>query len=134
MIRLLCVDDDPIVRAYLAMRLGLEPDIRVAGVVASAGEALAFVRENAVDVLLVDYKLQGSDGMQLLGAVAAQGGAEDGPRVLFCTGLLDDEFDARAMAMGASGVVAKDRMAADLIPAVRAVAGGRAWFRSVPPA
>jgi DNA-binding NarL/FixJ family response regulator len=130
-IRLLCVDDDPLVRTYLATRLALEPDIEVVGVVETAGEALSFVRAGQpVDVLLVDYCLQGADGLQLVGAVTGGANAEagSGPRVLLCTGLGTGTLDLQARRLGACGIVAKDRLNADLVPAVRAAARGDAWF------
>ena len=130
MIRLLCVEDDPLVRTYLATRLALEPDIEVEGVVSNAGEALMFLGREAVDVVLLDYRLEGADGMQLLGAISNGGRFSNprAPRVLFCTGVADGSFDSRARAMGAAGVVPKDQMASELLPAVRAVAEGRHWF------
>jgi len=130
MIRLLCVEDDPLVRTYLATRLALEPDVRVAGVVSSAGEAIAFLRREAVDLVLLDYQLEGADGMQLLGALARAQAPHPTPRVLFCTGLADETFEAAARALGAAGVVAKTRMAAELLPALRAVSEGKQWFRA----
>ena len=130
MIRLLCVEDDPLVRTYLATRLALEPDIEVEGVVSNAGEALMFLGREPVDVVLLDYRLEGADGMQLLGAISNGGRFADAhaPRVLFCTGIADGSFDAHAREMGAAGVVPKDQMASELLPAVRAVARGGHWF------
>lgn len=132
MIRLLCVEDDPLVGSYLATRLGLEPDIEVRGVIPDASEALAFLREQRVDIVLLDYRLEGADGMQLLSALSGEGAEPAGStvRVLFCTAVADGAFDSQARALGAAGVVPKDQMAAQLIPAVRAVAGGESWFRS----
>ena len=133
MIRLLCVEDDPLVGSYLATRLGLEPDIEVRGVIPDASEALAFLREQRVDIVLLDYRLEGADGMQLLSALSGDGAEPAGTpavRVLFCTAVADGAFDSQARALGAAGVVPKDQMAAQLIPAVRAVAGGESWFRS----
>lgn len=127
MIRLLCVDDDPLVRTYLATRLALEPDIQVVGVLSEAGEALRFLSREQVDVVLLDYRLQGADGLQLLGALGQQV-STGSPRVLFVTGLADEEFHAQAREMGAAGVVTKDQMASELIPAVRAVMSGGTWF------
>lgn len=132
-IRLLCVEDDPLVRTYLTTRLSLEPDILVAAGVPGAAEALAFLREERVDLILLDYLLEGADGMQLLG-ILRQNPPPDGgppPRVLFCTGHADAAFDARARAMGAAGVIPKERMATELVPAVRAVAAGGLWFTFV---
>src|SRR4051794_12787819 len=68
-IRVLCVEDDPLLRAYLAARLEMEPDVEVRGLVATAGEALTFLREEPVDVILLDYQLDGADGLQLLRAI-----------------------------------------------------------------
>jgi DNA-binding NarL/FixJ family response regulator len=129
-IRLLCVEDDPLVRTYLATRLALEADIDVAGVVPSAGEALRFLGQESVDVVLLDYRLEGADGLQLLSAIESRSHAEHGstPRVLFCTGVSDGAFDQEARARGAAGVLTKDQMPSDLLTAVRAVAGGREWF------
>jgi DNA-binding NarL/FixJ family response regulator len=55
-------------------------------------------------------------------------GAEHRPAVLFYTGFANEEFEAQARLMGARGVVDKERMATDLIPAVRAVAAGEGWY------
>lgn len=131
-IRLLCVEDDPLVRTYLATRLSLEADIDVAGVVPSASEALMFLGQQSVDVVLLDYRLEGADGLQLLSAIESRSHAQHGtaPRVLFCTGMADGMFDAEARARGAAGVLTKDQMAGSLITAVRAVAEGREWFTS----
>ncbi|MFN3650280.1 MAG: response regulator transcription factor [Armatimonadota bacterium] len=131
MVRVLCVEDDPLVRTYLATRLALERDLEVAAVVGTAPEALAYLAAHPVDVVLLDYVLENSpDGMQLLGAILARR-AEQGsrtPRVLFCTGMADLDFERRARAAGADGVLAKNRMADDLTTAVRAVASGACWF------
>lgn len=131
MVRLLCVEDDPLMRVYLTTRLGLEPDVRVVGAVGTAGDALGFVRRQDVDVILLDYRLAGADGLQLLGALGDQFPQQvgDGPRVLFCTGLADAEFELEARAHGAAGVVAKELISRELLPAIRAVAGGENWFR-----
>lgn len=130
MIRLLCVEDDPLLATYLATRLGLEPDIQVAAVVPSATEAMGVLRREAVDVVLLDYRLQGADGLQLLGALQAVGGdGLESPKVLFCTGAADETFSIAARQHGAVGVVPKDQMSAQLLPAVRCVAEGGSWFK-----
>ena len=132
MIRLLCVDDDPLMRAYLATRLDAEPDIQVLGAVADVQRAMIYLRRGEVDVLLLDYHLQGGDGTQLVQSMCPWTrwalAAVDRPVVLFCTGFADDAFRAKARMLGARGVVDKARLASDLIPAVRAVADGGAWF------
>lgn len=132
MVRLLCVDDDPLARCYLATRLDMEPDIEVVGQVDSAAAACAYLRGADVDLILLDYELGGTDGLQLLQAISLwyenlpDGGRR--PAVVFCTGHSDSEFQVKARALGADGVVPKDRAGTELIPAVRAVVGGGCWF------
>ena len=132
MIRLLCVDDDPLIRTYLATRLGLEPDICVTGVVSNARDALEAIRLGNLDVVILDYQMDGQTGMDLLKQLMQQpvcdGGAR--PRILFCTGWADDSLEECARSHGAAGVVAKEQMSTELVPAVRAVAAGGEWYRS----
>jgi len=132
MIRVLSVEDDPLVQSYLTARLSSEPDIEVVGQVASAGAACGFLRQNEADVVLLDYQLGTADGLQLLQAISLwfeEVPAEHcRPVVLFCTGYGGSEFEARARAMGAEGVVAKQRASTELVPAVRSVAAGGCWF------
>jgi DNA-binding NarL/FixJ family response regulator len=82
-------------------------------------------------VILLDYRLSGADGLQFLGALEqdAPSHGDSHPRVLFCTGMADATFELEARALGAAGVVAKEQIARELIPAIRAVAGGESWFR-----
>jgi DNA-binding NarL/FixJ family response regulator len=123
--RVLCVEDDVLVRTYLAARLELEPDLRVVGTVASAGEALRLLRAQPVDLILLDYRLEGADGLQLLRALTASGTA---PCVLFYTGLADEYLERRARELGAAGVVSKTSAGDTLLRALRVVAGGGTWF------
>jgi DNA-binding NarL/FixJ family response regulator len=132
MIRLLSVDDDPLMRAYLATRLDAEPDIHVVSAVADLQRAMVYLRREAVDVLLLDYHLHGADGTQLVQFMCPWTRwsiiGDDRPAILFCTGFADDAFRSKARLLGARGVVAKERVATDLIPAVRTVAQGGSWF------
>jgi DNA-binding NarL/FixJ family response regulator len=134
MIRVLCVEDNPLVRAYLEQRLAIEPDIHVVSTVSHARGALTYLRQEAVDVVLLDYQLDDEDGMQMLDVINDCEGwileRRDGPAILFCTGYADEEFEARARLKGARGVIAKQRMARDLLTAIRAVAEGGQWFPS----
>jgi CheY-like chemotaxis protein len=138
MIRLLCVDDDPLVRSYLTTRLSVEPGMHVVGSASGAAEAFAYLKQERIDVVLLDYQLvDGPDGLQLLQAVSLWAGdlpPQHRPAVLFCTGYADDDLAERARSQGASGMVAKDRVGSELIPAVRAVAEGGQWFGTEIPA
>jgi DNA-binding NarL/FixJ family response regulator len=137
MIRLLCVEDDPIVRTYLATRLQAEPDIQVIGTVPDTQRAMIHLRRGEVDVVLLDYHLQGTDGTNLIQSMSPwtpwSNDAEDRPAVLFCTGFADEAFQSKARMLGARGVVPKDRMVDELLPAIRAVARGGMWFSAEPP-
>lgn len=130
MIRILCVDDDPLMRTYLATRLALEPDMTVVGVVGSAAEAMSHLARTEVDVVVLDYQMDGMTGIELLRVISPRTETDPDLRraVLFCTGWADEVFIQEARALGASGVVAKEQMSTNLIPAVRAVAGRATWF------
>jgi DNA-binding NarL/FixJ family response regulator len=102
------------------------------GAVPDVERALVDLGRNEVDVVLLDYHLHGRNGMELLQAMNpwmkwAEGG-EHRPAVLVCTGFADDALESQARLMGARGVLAKDRMASDLVPAVHAVAEGNGWY------
>jgi DNA-binding NarL/FixJ family response regulator len=135
MIRVLCVEDNPLVRAYLEQRLAIEPDIQVVSTVSHARGALTYLRQEEVDIVLLDYQLEHEDGMQMLDVINDWEGwsleGRAGPSILFCTGYADEPFEERARLKGASGVIAKQRMARDLITAIRAVAEGGQWFPNV---
>jgi DNA-binding NarL/FixJ family response regulator len=132
MIRLLCVEDDPLVRTYLVNLLTTETDLRVVGAVSDISRALIYLRHDEIDVVLLDYQLHGSDGTRLLQTMSPwqkwSNATEHHPAVLFCTGFADLGFEAKARLLGARGVVAKERLNVDLIPAIRTVAGGNFWF------
>jgi DNA-binding NarL/FixJ family response regulator len=134
MIHLLCVEDDPSMRSYLTTRLAEEPDIRMVSAVSDIRTALIYLRREKIDVVLLDLHLHGLDGTHLLQAMYPQGrGAhsnEHHPAVLFCTGFADEAVGAQARLLGAHGVLSKDQLVRDLIPAVRTVARGDCWFNS----
>ena len=66
MIRLLCIEDDPLVRVYLTTRLAAEPDIEVVGSVPDIQRALIDLRRSEIDVVVLDFHLLGRTGTQLL--------------------------------------------------------------------
>jgi DNA-binding NarL/FixJ family response regulator len=131
-IRLLCVEDDPLVRVFLTTRLAAEPDFELVGAVPDIERALIDLRRSEIDVVLLDFHLLGRTGTELLQVMSPWTrwceAAEHRPAILFCTGFANEAFEAQARLLGARGVVAKERMASDLIPAVRAVAAGDGWY------
>src|SRR5438876_1002222 len=132
MIRVLCVEDDPIMRRFLAERLEAEPGIQMVSAVSDLPRALLYLRPGEVDIVLLDYQLHGVEGTQLLETMfpwyRGAGACDQNPAVLFCTGFADEAFEAKARLLGARGVVAKEAVARDLIPALCAVASGGLWF------
>ena len=132
MIRLICVDDEPLMRMYLHTRLSAERDIEVVGSVPNIARAMDYLKSTEIDVILLDYHLPGKDGTELLRGMSPwlqwTETIETIPAILFCTGFATAEFAAQARTLGAHGVVAKERLAIELVPAVRAVASGGFWF------
>ena len=136
MIRVLCVEDDPVMRELLDAVLRREADVQLVGTVASVREALGVLTSAPVDVVVLDWFLaEAESGLRLLQTLAtweAQRVMADLPRTLVCTGYRDEVL-ATAEAWGAHGVVEKPRLSTDLVPALRAVAGGSTWFLTVEP-
>ena len=133
-IRLLCVEDDPIVQKYLVALFQTVGDVSLVGVVGSVNEACAYLYRQSVDLVLVDNRLPGGHGLELLehilGNQKRASDAGEAPAVLFCTGDDSDALRSRLQARGAMGLVAKSRVYQDLLPAIRSVAQGTPWFPS----
>jgi DNA-binding NarL/FixJ family response regulator len=121
MIRVLLADDHPVVRAGLRGMLAAEPDIEVAGEAASGPEAVARARTGAYDVILMDLRMPGGDGVAATEHILA---ADPGARVLILTTYEADTDILRAVEAGATGYLLKDATPAELAGAVRAAARG----------
>ncbi|MFD7814675.1 response regulator [Streptomyces sp. NPDC059785] len=117
-IRLLLVDDDPLVRAGLSLMLGGADDIEIVGEAADGGEAGALVDRTRPDVVLMDIRMPGTDGLVATERLRARA---DAPQVLVLTTFHADEQVLRA---GAGGFVLKDTPPAEILAAVRRVAAG----------
>jgi DNA-binding NarL/FixJ family response regulator len=124
-IRLLLVDDQPLVRAGLRMVFEPESDIEIVGEAADGDEALRRVRELGPDVALMDVRMPRRDGIQATRSVLGGAFAEP-PRVLVLTTFDDDEYVYEALRAGASGFLLKDAPPEALVAAVRAVVAGDA--------
>jgi DNA-binding NarL/FixJ family response regulator len=125
MIRVALVDDQAIVRAGLARILSPADGFEVVAECADGQEAVDTLPAVRPDVVLMDIRMPRLDGIAATAQVTA--GAEPLP-VLVLTTFGEDEVLWGAIEAGASGFVLKDSSAEDLIAAVRAVAGGGAWF------
>lgn len=118
MLRVMIVDDHPIVREGLRGMLAAEPDIEVAGEAASGDEAVALVPRVRPDVVLMDLRMPSGDGVSAIERLP-------GHRILVLTTFQDDADIVRAIEAGAAGYLLKDASRADLAAAVRDVAAGR---------
>ena len=124
MIRVLLADDQGLVRAGFRMILRAEPDIEVVGEAGDGAEAVSRARETAPDVVLMDIRMPGVDGVEATRRIAAT----DGPRVLVLTTFDLDEYVYEALRAGASGFLLKDVPEEQLVAAIRVVAAGGSLF------
>ena len=122
-IRLLIVDDQALVRMGFRMLLEAEPGIRVVGEAASGSDALRIATELRPDVVLMDVRMPGLDGIATTKALLER---SPNSRVIILTTFDLDEYAFGGLRAGASGFLVKDTRPEDLLAAVRAVAGGEA--------
>jgi DNA-binding NarL/FixJ family response regulator len=120
-IRVLVADDQALVRAGFRAILEAQDDLEVVGEAGDGGEAVAIARELRPDVVLMDVRMPGVDGIEATRRLLRDG---DGPRVLMLTTFDLDEYVYEAMRAGASGFLLKDAPRDQLVGAVRTVAAG----------
>jgi len=121
-IRVLIVDDDPLLRAGLKLMLGGAPDIRVVGEAGDGRGVQGLIDRLAPDVILMDIRMPGTDGLTATEAVRRRPGA---PEVVILTTFDADEHVLRALRAGAAGFVLKDTPPGEIVDSVRRVAGGQ---------
>jgi DNA-binding NarL/FixJ family response regulator len=120
-VRILIVDDDPLVRAGLAMILGGPPDLAVVGEAADGSEVVPAVDAYAPHVVLMDIRMPRLDGLAATELLRAR---PDPPEVIVLTTFHADEYVLRALRAGASGFLLKDTPPAEIRRAVTRVAAG----------
>jgi len=120
-ISVLIVDDHPVVRRGLRVLLEVQDGIEVAGETGEGASALALDAEHAPDVILLDLKLPGMDGIAVLGELRARGSAA---RVLVLTSATEPASASLAVRSGAAGVLYKDVDPDALVRAIRSVHDG----------
>jgi DNA-binding NarL/FixJ family response regulator len=124
-VRVLLVDDQPLLRTGFRMILEAEPDIAVVGEAGEGEQALEAVRALQPDVVLMDVRMPRMDGVEATRRI--MGGERTGQvRVLVLTTFDLDEYVVEGLRAGASGFLLKDAPADDLIHAIRVVAAGDA--------
>lgn len=119
--KILIADDDPLVRMGLRAIMASEPGWEVVAEAADGREALAAVTQHRPDVVLMDVRMPNLDGLAATAQITA---SDAGTRVLVLTTFEVDEYVFEAMRSGAAGFVLKRLPPAELIEAVRVVAGG----------
>jgi DNA-binding NarL/FixJ family response regulator len=126
-IRVAIVDDQALVRTGFRMVLEAEPGIHVVGEAADGGEAIDLVAATDIDVLLMDVRMPGLDGIAATRSVVAAAGAT---RVIVLTTFDLDDYAFGALRAGASGFLLKDVRPAELVDAIRTVHAGEAALSS----
>jgi DNA-binding NarL/FixJ family response regulator len=122
-IRVLVVDDQELVRSGFCVILDAADGIAVAGEAGNGEAAVAAVADTHPDVVLMDIRMPGMDGLEATRLIT---GAGDGPKVVMLTTFDLDDYVYEALRAGASGFLLKDSPRHDLIAAVRAAAAGDA--------
>ena len=124
-VRLLVVDDHPVVRSGIVGMLSGEPDLQVVGQAADGAEAIALTAELAPDVILMDLRMPGLDGVEATRRISAR---PDAPRVVVLTTYDTDGDILRAVEAGAIGYLLKDSPREDILAAVLSAAVGRSML------
>jgi DNA-binding NarL/FixJ family response regulator len=124
-VRVLLVDDDPLVRTGLSMILASTPDLEVVAQAGDGDEAVEQVALHAPDVVLMDIRMRRMNGLAATAAVLAQ---PRPPKVLILTTFDLDEYVFEALAAGASGFLLKEGSPQEIIEGVRVVARGEAML------
>jgi DNA-binding NarL/FixJ family response regulator len=126
-IRVLIVDDHPVVREGLVAALEDEPDLRIAGAAGSAEEALSTAASARPDVILLDLELPGLNGIEAIPRFAA---ALPAAGIIILTAYDTDERVLGAVRAGARGYVLKGASVEEIARAIRAVHGGGSYLAS----
>lgn len=124
-IRIFIVDDHPVVVAGLTSMLGTQPGMVVAGCAAGGEEAVESLRTKAVDLLLLDLRMPGMNGVDTLHALRRAG---IHVRAIILTSYETDEDIYRAVQAGAQGYLLKDAPQTDMVQAIWTVHNGRRYF------
>ncbi|MFI2619444.1 response regulator [Streptomyces sp. NPDC018584] len=120
-VRVVLADDQPLVRAGLRVLMADAPDIDVVGEAGTGTEAVRLARDVRPDVVVMDIRMPGMDGIEATRLIREGGGSV---RVLVLTTFDDDEYVYGALRAGASGFLVKDMALEDILAAIRVVAAG----------
>ena len=121
MIRVLIVDDDPLVRSALGLMIGGQPDIEVVAEASDGREGIAMSQQHRPDVVLMDIRMPVMNGLDATRELHQK---PNPPRVIVLTTFDADDYVTGAIAAGADGFVLKDTPPAEIVAAIRTVAAG----------
>ncbi|NRF71711.1 response regulator [Aquincola sp. S2] len=121
-IKVLCVDDHPIVRQGIATLLGVEPDMAFVAEASNGREAIQQFRIHCPDITLMDLQMPGMSGLEAISTIRAE---FPDARILVLTTYADDANAQRALQAGACGYLLKNALHRELLEAIRAVHNGR---------
>lgn len=122
-IEVLIVDDDTLVRAGLRMMIETQDDLHVVGEADNGEAAVALARELSPDIVLMDIRMPGTDGLEATGRITSE---SDDVRVIILTTFELDDYVYEAVRAGASGFLLKRTRPEDLLAGIRTVAAGDA--------
>jgi DNA-binding NarL/FixJ family response regulator len=125
LIRILIVDDHPVVCSGLTNMLSAQAGLEVIGSAASGEEALAMIQQDKPDLLLLDLRMPGMDGIAVLHALKRM---ESPPRVVVLTSFEKDEDIYRAIRAGAQGYLLKDTTESEMVAAISVVDAGKRYI------
>ena len=126
-IRVIIADDHPIVLDGLAYLFSAESDLELVARCANGDEALTATRREQPDVLVLDVRMPGRNGVDVLRVLSEE---KSVARVVLLSGQMTDAEMVSAVRLGAAGIVLKESAAQELLQCVRAVAAGESWLAS----
>ncbi len=124
-IRVMVVDDHPVVREGLISLLSRFPDVKVVAEAGTGHQALDEYFRSRPDVTLMDLRMPGIDGIEVIGAIRERDAAA---RIVVLSTFADQEDVYRSMRAGAKGYVLKDAPIEEILRCIRAVHGGETWI------
>jgi DNA-binding NarL/FixJ family response regulator len=124
-VEVILADDQPLIRAGLRMLIEQTPDIDVAGEAATGAEAVQLTRDTGPDVVVMDIRMPGMDGIEATQMITA---GDTRARVLVLITFDDDDYVYGALRAGASGFLVKDMALEHILTAIRVIAAGDAMI------
>src|SRR5262245_55174041 len=123
--KVLIVDDHPVVREGLALRIARQPDLEVCGEAADTSDALHLVATTQPDIAIVDISLETGDGLDLIKRMRARN-----PHlpILVCSMHSESLYADRALRAGAMGYIAKAQATTEIVQAIRCLLDGRVYL------